>query len=254
MNYFKGQSLSIVLLVSLGNMTSTSVNAATPSDLSDLVGARASGGETQLINRGYKFINTEKGTDRSWSNWYKERNNTCVSVVTFDGRYNSITETPTVDCNQTAKSKENHTVAIAAAAVALGAIAAVAVHEHDKDKKHDQNSSVSNDINDLVGARASSAETTLESRGYYNVKGNSGRYSKENLWWNPQKKECLGVATYDGRIDSINKLSASECDDSSSNYGSQSYSPAADITCFQSQRTCYRYGQGVDKYWTNREF
>lgn len=128
-------SISIAILLALGNISSS--YAATPSELSDLVGARASGGETQLEQRGYTFIKTEKGEDRSWSNWYKASNKTCVTLVTYNGRYDSITDSPVFDCNngQTTAKKESHTAEIAAAAVALGAIAAVAVHEHNKDKK-----------------------------------------------------------------------------------------------------------------------
>ena len=86
------QSISFALMLTIGGFSS--VNAATPSELSDLVGAKASGGETQLENRGYTFIKTEKGEDRSWSNWYKASNKTCVTVVTYNGRYDSITDSP----------------------------------------------------------------------------------------------------------------------------------------------------------------
>lgn len=246
--------ISIAILLTLGNISSS--YAATPSELSDLVGAKASGGETQLEQRGYTFIKTEKGEDRSWSNWYKASNKTCVTVVTYNGRYDSITDSPVFDCNngQTTAKKESHTAEIAAAAVALGAIAAVAVHEHNKDKKHDQSSSVSSDINNLVGARASSAESTLRSKDYRSVSTSTGRSSKETLWWNSHRNECLSVTTADGRIDNMHRLNNSDCEKAHSNYGSQSYSPAPDITCYQNLKKCYRYGKGVDDYWTNKEF
>lgn len=99
-------SISISILLTLGNISSS--YAATPSELSDLVGAKASSGETQLEQRGYIFIKTEKGEDRIWSNWYKASNKTCVTVVTYNGRYDSITDSPVFDCNNgqtTAKKK-----------------------------------------------------------------------------------------------------------------------------------------------------
>lgn len=43
-------SISIAILLTLGNISSS--YAATPSELSDLVGAKASSGETQLEQRG----------------------------------------------------------------------------------------------------------------------------------------------------------------------------------------------------------
>lgn len=83
----------------LGNMAGTA-QAQTPSALNDLVGARAAGAETQMTARGYTFVKTQKGDDRSYSYWWNASSRQCVTVATMDGRYDSITSSPAPDCGQ----------------------------------------------------------------------------------------------------------------------------------------------------------
>jgi len=75
---------------------------STPSDLSDLVGARGAGGETQLEARGYRHIKTETSSDSKYSYWWNASKRACVSVRTFDGRYAAIVATLPADCGMPA--------------------------------------------------------------------------------------------------------------------------------------------------------
>lgn len=77
--------------------------AQAPSDLADLVGARAAGGETQLEARGYANVGGETGEDRGWTYWWNARTQTCVTVSTVNGRYDAITTSPAPDCRRTAE-------------------------------------------------------------------------------------------------------------------------------------------------------
>lgn len=72
----------------------------TPSDLRDLVGARAAGGETQLEERGFVWISTQTGADRKWSYWWNQSRNMCLTVQTYDGRYASVVDSPPQDCER----------------------------------------------------------------------------------------------------------------------------------------------------------
>ena len=72
----------------------------TPSDVGDLVGARAAGGETALISRGYVNTGGQAGDDRKWTYWWNARRGACLSVATMNGRYDSIVSTPAPDCGQ----------------------------------------------------------------------------------------------------------------------------------------------------------
>jgi len=71
---------------------------ATPPDLRDLVGARAAGGETALMSRGYVNVGGQTGDDRKWTYWWNADRGVCLSVATVNGRYDSIVSTPAPDC------------------------------------------------------------------------------------------------------------------------------------------------------------
>ncbi|TBR40576.1 MULTISPECIES: hypothetical protein [Dyella] len=78
-----------------------------PGDVSDLVGARAAGGETQLTARGYVNVGGSEGDGRKWTYWWNERHGTCLSVTTKDGRYASILATPPTDCQNGPRSQSD---------------------------------------------------------------------------------------------------------------------------------------------------
>lgn len=65
-------------------------------DLQDLVGAKASGGETQLMQRGYINVGGYKQGVSSYTTWRK--GSACVRVRTEDGRYQSLVDAPKADC------------------------------------------------------------------------------------------------------------------------------------------------------------
>jgi hypothetical protein len=62
-------------------------------------------------------------------------------------------------------------------------------------------------LDDLVGARGSSAESELQARGY-KLKGHLGSAA---LWWNPKAKSCVSVAVDEGRVQSIVNSPARDC-------------------------------------------
>ena len=76
----------------------------TPPALADLVGARASSGESELNRRGYVWLGTEKqGTD-SYTYWRARGNGQCVVVRTSEGRYASIVNAMDLSCDKYAAS------------------------------------------------------------------------------------------------------------------------------------------------------
>lgn len=247
-------------LLSMGIFCAGVALAETPADVRDLVGVRASSGESALQSRGYEFVRTQKGDDRNWSYWRKPATGTCITVATFDGRYDAITSSPN-DCGS---ANSGSTAAkVAGAALAIGAIAAIAKHEHDKEKKEERRErehATPDEVKNLPGTRGSSAENVLIRNGYRHIEGHARYTSKQNLWWNESRQDCLAIGVYDGRIDSLNKVGNEQCSshqDSNSHLqdsNAQSYSPAANITCYPAQKTCYRFGKGVDQYWTSIEF
>lgn len=63
------------------------------------------------------------------------------------------------------------------------------------------------DIDDLVGARGSSFETTMKSRGYAFVK----KDGEAQYWWNSMDKTCVAATIANGRVDTLNKQDKGLC-------------------------------------------
>lgn len=80
-------------------MASGQALAQSPADVSDLVGARGSSGETQLEARGYHHVTTNTVRDTKWSFWWSDRKRQCISVATTDGRYAAINTVPAANCD-----------------------------------------------------------------------------------------------------------------------------------------------------------
>jgi hypothetical protein len=74
-------------------------------------------------------------------------------------------------------------------------------------------------VRDLIGARAAGGESTLEERGFTMIHGSTRDGGKVNYWWNPNTKECVKVDTYDGKFDSIDIATRSDCNQKSNSNG-----------------------------------
>ena len=74
--------------------------------LQDLIGARGRSGETQLQERGYTWVRTEKSENVSYGFWQDTRSERCVRVGTSEGRYSSIVYTSDVDCQSSEEGDE----------------------------------------------------------------------------------------------------------------------------------------------------
>ncbi len=91
---------STILATALVTAIALPALAQTPGDLTDLIGARAAGGETAMRSRGYENVGGQTGDDRVWTYWWNDRARTCVTVATMNGRYDSIITSPAPDCRR----------------------------------------------------------------------------------------------------------------------------------------------------------
>ncbi|WP_287940003.1 hypothetical protein [Sphingopyxis sp.] len=80
-------------------LASSSAVAQSAPDVEDLVGARAAGGETQLLSRGYVSRHSTVVRDQRFTFWWNERTQRCISVSTVDGRYAAILGVPQANCS-----------------------------------------------------------------------------------------------------------------------------------------------------------
>lgn len=99
----------------------------------DLQGARAPGAESEMQRRGYSMTRTSGGAQF----WWNDRTDTCVRVVVWQGRYQTVARASSSDCGKGGPSAG----AVVGAAVAVGLIAALAGHK----KQHDNNTSAAHD-------------------------------------------------------------------------------------------------------------
>ena len=85
---------------------SSSAVAQSAPDVADLVGARAAGGETQLLSRGYVSRQSNIVRDQRFTFWWNERTGRCISVSTVDGRYATIIGVPPANCSDGPRGAE----------------------------------------------------------------------------------------------------------------------------------------------------
>lgn len=104
----------ITLVFSALTLMTNQVHAQTPApSLQDLVGARGSSGEMELKRRGYRYLRTEKSGTDAYSYWKEESTGKCLTVRTFDGRYQSLVYVPNFDCQVAQSSGRRITISFA---------------------------------------------------------------------------------------------------------------------------------------------
>lgn len=115
-------------------LVSTPVLAEKAKNLSNLVGIRASSGESELQSRGFSHVKTEENGSTKVSYWWHAGDKNCIKVDTWDGRYTAIVDASDSDCGH----KSGSGAAVGAAAV-IGAVAIGALLLSRKDKNRPNN-------------------------------------------------------------------------------------------------------------------
>jgi hypothetical protein len=66
-------------------------------------------------------------------------------------------------------------------------------------------------LEDMVGARAGQAEGAIQARGYRFIRGEKGDDRSYTYWWNADRRQCVTIATMNGRYDSITPTTPPDC-------------------------------------------
>ena len=66
-------------------------------------------------------------------------------------------------------------------------------------------------LEDMVGARAGQGEMELQRRGYVNIRGEQGDDRAYSYWWNADSRQCVSIATMEGRYNSIQPTTPPDC-------------------------------------------
>jgi hypothetical protein len=72
--------------------------ADTPPGLAGLAGVKGRDGESELLARGYTFHHGAEAKDGKITVWWNATTQSCVEVLTQDGRYAAITTAPVKAC------------------------------------------------------------------------------------------------------------------------------------------------------------
>ena len=73
------------------------------------------------------------------------------------------------------------------------------------------------DLRDMVGARAGQAEAEILRRGYVTVRTQTDDDRKWTIWWNAQRRQCMTIATVNGRYEAITTSPEPDCRQQASN-------------------------------------
>ncbi len=66
-------------------------------------------------------------------------------------------------------------------------------------------------VDDLYDARASSADSELRARGFSDTGGYKRHGTSFVTWWNQDTRQCIEIGTSNGRVKSIESISAGSC-------------------------------------------
>ena len=107
------------------------------SNLRDLVGARASSGESQLEARGFTYIDGSKQGSSAFTYWWHDKDDNCVQVETMGGQYVTINDASRKDCHRSDNADVGTAIAVAGGAALIGAlIAGGHKKHHHEDNQH----------------------------------------------------------------------------------------------------------------------
>jgi hypothetical protein len=110
----------------------TPVHAKSAGSLQDLVGIRASAGESALQARGFEFAKAGGDTADSRSTyWWNKDRDDCILVRTSDGRYVAINDASASDCG---KSGGGSGAAIAAGVLGAAVLGAILMSRKDRNR------------------------------------------------------------------------------------------------------------------------
>lgn len=111
--------------------------------------------------------------------------------------------------NSTAQYPTN-TSMLSSAALSIASIAALAQYA-DSSNKNNESLQIPPEIKNLEETKANSATSVFKRYNYHLTSRSADYSSKTNYWWNSSDASCIATVTYNGRINTINKVNSSDC-------------------------------------------
>jgi hypothetical protein len=137
MKDFCAKFLSSALCIA---MVATPALARKANQMTDLVGVKASSGESQMEARGFTFITSSQGDYNTvHSYWWNNSDKNCLHVESYDGRYTAILDGTNGDCHRSSgNGNAAAAVGVVAGAAILGALFSHKSHQQGNKNYNDQ--------------------------------------------------------------------------------------------------------------------
>ena len=147
-------------------------------NLNDMVGMKAAYLDSDMASRGFENVGGYKSEGTSYTTWWNASTQQCVSAATREGRVDEILSIDKSECTKQAKRAA-------------------------------QPEKIN--LDDMVGMKAAYLDSDMESRGFRNVGGYQSEGAAFTTWWNASTKQCVSVATRQGRVDKIESIFEGNC-------------------------------------------
>jgi hypothetical protein len=170
-----------LILILMGSLPAHVSGSEHKVNVDDLVGTKARSLDSTMESRGFANRGGYNKGNVSYTIWWKASTSQCYSVATYQGRVDEVKGLPDENCAR------QHTT-------------------HGGGSDHKVN------VDDLIGIRASSLDSTMESRGFVNRGGYKQGDVSYTTWWNAFTSQCYSVTTYQGRVDEVKGLPDAYCD------------------------------------------
>lgn len=168
-------ALAAVLFVGPVSAPATAQRAV---QMVDIVGLDSDPATRIIRNRGFDFVDSRNDNFRNrHTYWWNDRANTCIHVVSFQGRIIRVSDGTLAECRKSSGTGTN--------AASLYSI---------------------------IGQRSDPATRTLRAQGFEFKDDHSDQYNnRHTYWWNNRGQNCVHVVSYNGTITRVENASDGEC-------------------------------------------
>jgi hypothetical protein len=164
-----------VVALSLG---ATQASASAQDDAEDIRDKPLDKVERKLSDRGYERVRAGGGTQF----WWNRSNEHCLEVHVNHDRVSHAEVRDEKQCREASKHGQSHAA-----------------------------SSSGHGFSSMIGMRASNLDGEMQSRGFAHKGGHQSNGASHTTWWNRSSRECLTVATRDGRVDTVQSIAEGNC-------------------------------------------
>ena len=140
--------------------------------------------QSKLSGRGYEIVQSNAAQGLQY--WWNREQDSCLAVHIKNGR---VTHAETEN-ERNCRTADKHTQSMSQSRATP---------------------SRQQGISSMIGMRATYLDDEMASRGYKNKGGYQDGGAAHTTWWNGSKRECLAVATRDGRVDTVEIINENNC-------------------------------------------